>query len=302
METRALVPASPQAPHSVVETARFEENAFPGLTGNPDPRKDFYFWHALTSAAEVTIPVALPSLAAASAVSLRVFVHGATDHPDQAHRVELRWNGQSLGTFDLLGRTFHVLELPLDGVAATADNELVIAQHVLGRALPVVYVDAVEVDYLREARAEGPSFRFGASADGVHTINGLTEGSVDLYDVTDAGSPGTDVLRAELTEAAFSDAETIGEAILRAHRAASEAPAQLHRVYALLGDPALRLRAPTADRDLNDPSASGEPVAGQGDEASWGSSGCQIGPGGATDGRPITLTTDLHAVARIARL
>ncbi len=617
METRELVPASQEAPHSFVETARFEENAFPGLTGNPDPRKDFYFWHALTSAAEVTISVALPSLATPSAVALRVFVHGATDHPEQAHQVELRWNGQSLGTFDLLGRRSHVLELPLDGVAATADNELVIAQHVLGVALPVVYVDAVEVDYLREARAEGPSFRFGGSADGMHTINGLTEGSVDLYDVTDAGSPvaygetalvadgetyrlsfteanatarflaagleavasptemrphfastlreadhdenyiivaashlvdearaladlreadgyrvllvdidevywafaggvpdpaairsffvhawetwssppryaalvgvgtfdyrdlgglggnwvppmlaqadgglvgsdsmlgdvvgddgvpeiaigrlpvadgdelaqvleatrrfeaehaemdvlvasddsemrefahatrllrtwlpferthevdlnkealedararlfalwenslswvsfvghggldrlgnegllmttdlpslsansnpvllgwtcniarfdipgflalghdllvqgmspavfsatgwsnhhDTETLRAELTKAAFvSDAETIGEAILRAHRAASDAPVQLHRVYALLGDPALRLRAPTADRDVNDPSASGEPVAGQGDEASWGSSGCRIAP------------------------
>ncbi|MDH3486407.1 MAG: C25 family cysteine peptidase, partial [Myxococcales bacterium] len=586
-------------------------------TGNPDPRKDFYFWHALTSAAEVTIPVALPSLATPSAVALRVFVHGATDHPEQAHQVELRWNGQSLGTFDLFGRTSHVLEVPLDGVAATADNELVIAQHVLGEALPVVYVDTVEVDYVREARAEGMSFEFGASVDGVHTVTGFTEDNVLLYDISDADSPvaygetpliadgetyrlsftgadaatrflaagpgavrspievrphfastlreanhdedyiivaashlveaakglaelreadgyrvllvdiedvywafaggvsdpaavrsflahawetwaspprfaalvglgtfdyrdlgglggnwvppmyaqtdgglfasdsmlgdvvgddgvpeiavgrlpvtngdelaqvleatrrfeadhadmdvlvasddsemrefahatrllrtslpferiheidldqetlqeararlfalwedslswvsfighggldrlaneglltttdvptlsansspvilgwtcniarfdipgflalghdlivrgispavfsatgwsnhhDTDALRTELTAAAFaSDAETIGEAVLRGHRAASEAPVQLHRVYALLGDPALRLRAPKADRDLNDPSASGEPVAGQGDEASWGSSGCQIGP------------------------
>ncbi len=191
METRTFVPAGPQAPHSFMETARFEENAFAGLTGNPDPRKDIFFWHALTSEAEVSIPVTLPSLAAASAVSLRVYLHGATDHPEQAHRIELRWNGASLGTFDLLGRTSHVVEVPLDQVAAAVDNELVIAQTALGEALPVLYVDAVEVDYLREARAGGSSFRFGASSEGEHTVTGFSEETVHLYDVSDPLSPVT---------------------------------------------------------------------------------------------------------------
>jgi len=189
MATRELVSASLEEPHRFLATKRFEENEFPGLTGNPDPREDFFFWHALTSAAEVTIPVTLPSLAAESAVALRVFVHGATDHPEQPHQVELHWNGQSLGTFALLGRTAHVLTLPLDGVAATGDNELVIEQHVGGEALPVLYIDAVEVDYVREARAEGPSFRFGGSPDGAHTATGFTEDVVHLYDISDASSP-----------------------------------------------------------------------------------------------------------------
>ncbi len=189
MQTRKLVPASSQFPHRYVETTRLEENVFPGLTGNPDPRKDIFFWHALTGAAEVSIPVTLPSLAAASAVTLRVHVHGATEHPEQAHRIELRWNGESLGTFDLFGRTSRVVETPLDQVSAAADNELTIVQYVHGDAVPVLYVDAIEVDYLREARATGPSLRFEAGSLGTATVTGFTEETVHLYDISDPSSP-----------------------------------------------------------------------------------------------------------------
>jgi hypothetical protein len=71
----------------------------------------------------------------------------------------------------------------------------------------------------------------------------------------------TDALRNAFTEAAFaSDAETIGEAMIRAHQAAADAPVSLHRVYMLLGDPALRLRATKAQPDPGaDPPPGDEP-------------------------------------------
>lgn len=57
----------------------------------------------------------------------------------------------------------------------------------------------------------------------------------------------TDELRQAFNAAVFaSDAETLGDAMLRAHEAAANAPVAQHRVYLLLGDPALRLRAPKA--------------------------------------------------------
>jgi len=71
-------------------------------------------------------------------------------------------------------------------------------------------------------------------------------------DVCPTGSTylaGTDALRNAFSEAAFdSDAETIGEAMIRAHQAASGAPLPLHQVYMLLGDPARRLGVRARDR------------------------------------------------------
>ena len=87
METRPLVPEAAGEPQVCVHTERFEENVFPGPTGGPDPRRDLFFWHALTSEAQV---------------------HGVTEHTDQPHRIELHWNGQSLGVFSATGWSNHV--------------------------------------------------------------------------------------------------------------------------------------------------------------------------------------------------
>lgn len=189
METRTLVGEGFVEPHTFLETKRFEENVFPGPMGSPDPRLDLFFWHALSSAAQAVIPVSLPGLSASQARELRVHVHCATEHPDQPHRVELHWNGQSLGVFDLLGRRRHTIRVPLEGFPAAVDNELVVEQHVAGEAPPVLFTDAVEVDYLRLAEADAPVFRFGGAEGGPHSVSGLSSDTVDLYDVSDPRAP-----------------------------------------------------------------------------------------------------------------
>ena len=189
MERRTLVERPPAEPHRFVDTKRFEQNVFPGPSGAPDPRQDLFFWHALSSNAEVVIPVSLSALDGPSAQELRVLVHGATAHPDQPHRVELHWNGQSLGVFDLLGRKRHTIRVSLAKMAAGVENELIIEQHVAGEAPPVLYVDAVEVDYPRLAQADGSVFRFAGAEDGVHSVTGLPSETVHLYDVTTPAAP-----------------------------------------------------------------------------------------------------------------
>ena len=99
----------------------------------------------------------------------------------------------------------------------------------------------------------------------------------------------TDALRAAFSEAAFaSDAETLGDAILLGHRAAFDAPVQLHRVYTLLGDPALRLREPKAAPDpefasIGDPRRSVDPSRTE-PLARDGGSSCEIGAQGRGQG------------------
>jgi len=189
MEARPLVRGEAVEPHTFVETRRFEENVFPGPSGGPDPRQDLFFWHALSSDAQAVIPVSLPALSGSAARELRVLVHGATEHLEQPHRVELHWNGQSLGVFDLLGRTRHTITVALEGLGAAGENELVVQQHVAGEAPPVLYVDAVEIDYVRLAEADAPEFRFGGAENGAHVVTGLSSEIVHLYDVTDRAAP-----------------------------------------------------------------------------------------------------------------
>lgn len=189
MATRTLVQLASGSPHSFVDTKRFEQNVFPGPTGAPDPRQDLFFWHALASKAQAVIPMSLPGLDGQVAQELRVTVHGATEHPEQPHRVELHWNGQSLGVFDLFGRQRHTIRVPLGETAAETDNELIVEQHVAGEAPPVLYLDAVEIDYLRLAEADGASFRFGGAEDGVQSVTGLPSDTAYLYDVTEPARP-----------------------------------------------------------------------------------------------------------------
>ncbi|MGB8329527.1 MAG: C25 family cysteine peptidase [Polyangiales bacterium] len=189
MLERTLIRAGTVEPHTFLETKRFEQNVFSGPSGGPDPRQDLFFWHALSSNAEAVIAATLPAISDSEAEELRVVVHGATEHLDQPHRVELLWNGASLGLFDLFGRQRHTITVPLSALGAGAQNEIVVRQHVAGTAPPVLYVDAAEVDYVRFAEADGPAFSFGGARDGLCTVTGIDSPTVSLYDVTEPGRP-----------------------------------------------------------------------------------------------------------------
>lgn len=207
MQQGALVARQSAAAHSYTDTIRFEENVFPGITGNPDPRRDLFFWHALAGAEEITIPLSLPSLANDSARVLRVVIHGATAHPDQPFDVELRWNGESLGRFTFTGRSRHTIEIPIESVAATDTVELTLAQMHEGEALPVVYLDAVEIEYQRRAVAGSVATRFTTGEDRDQSVTGFSSDTVHLYDVTDPNAP---ISYGEVALAPDADGYTLG--------------------------------------------------------------------------------------------
>lgn len=189
METAAFAPTPSVEAHEFLETARFEENAFPGPAGGPDPRQDLFFWHALAGDTEAVIPVPLAGLSGASAEELRLVVHVAVDLPEQAHRVELLWNGASLGTFDLFGQTRHTITVPFGGIVAGEQNELVVQHQLAGEAPPALYVDALEIDYWRFAHANDSLFVFGGGSEGVSTVTGVGTSTVLLYDASNPRRP-----------------------------------------------------------------------------------------------------------------
>ncbi|MEM7435899.1 MAG: C25 family cysteine peptidase, partial [Myxococcota bacterium] len=191
MPVETLAPAEVATAHAFQTTARFEEDVFPGITGNPDPRGDLFFWHALTGDSEVALPILLPAIATPTATTLRLFLHGATEHPNQPFELDIRWGEESLGTFRLEGRRAHEVSVPLDGVDTDEETTLTIVQRRAGELLPVVYVDRVEVDYVRRAEAEGANARFGSATEGPEVVTGFSAPEVRLYDITDPRHPST---------------------------------------------------------------------------------------------------------------
>ena len=142
----------------------------------------------------------------------------------------------------------------------------------------------------------------------------LTEGaSAGVFSATGWSNHfETDLLRTAFAEAVFaSEAETIGEAMMRAHQAATDASVPQHRVYMLLGDPALRLRAaesqpapgPEPASDPGPDDGTGEPVAPRisPDQSPASASGCEIAPSGAGHGRYGLGVLVLGAVLLIRR-
>ena len=189
MESRDLQVLTGMPAHVHSTTARFEENVFPGITGNPDPREDFFFWHALVDASEVQVDVPLPGVVEDPSATLRVRLHGASEHPEQPFEVELRWGQDRLGAFSWSGRVSQEVEVSLDDVEIGATNSLTVAQLSEGEATSVVYLDSVEVDYTRTAAASPGITRFRGAADGLQSVPGFARDSVRLYDTTEPHRP-----------------------------------------------------------------------------------------------------------------
>jgi MYXO-CTERM domain-containing protein len=143
----------------------------------------------------------------------------------------------------------------------------------------------------------------------------VTEGSsAGVFSATGLSNHvDTDAFLTAFAEAAIaSDAETIGDAMIRAHQAARAAPVALHWVYLLLGDPALRLRAaktppepePDADPEIKPPPSTspgepGGPPQAEVDSTGFGS-GCEIAPSGSGQG-PLGLALLVFSVVLAIR-
>lgn len=192
MEHLALRRLPEAAPHSFVSTLKLERNVFPNLTANPDPRGDFFFWEALSAQDSMSIPVELTELdrgAVSPVRALRVHLLGASELPEQMHRVVLWWNGVSLGSTDIDGRIAEVIELSLEGLPGALHNELLIETQPTGPDPAYVLVDRVEVDYQRLAVTDEPVFEFSAAGDGANAVQGFGERRLLLYEVSNPDVP-----------------------------------------------------------------------------------------------------------------
>jgi len=184
MEQVAPATTAGTEPHRFVRTLHLEENVFGGPAGSPDPERDLFFWHALAAGDEARAEVPLPHAAEDDDAVIRVTFHAATQHREQPHRIALVWNGVVVGSEETFGRGRHTVSVALAEAGIEPDNELRIRLLPSGEVPTVIYVDHVEVDYLRVGVVDEPHFSFTTDAEGSFSLEGLAESRIALYDVT----------------------------------------------------------------------------------------------------------------------
>ena len=172
------------SPHAFNTTLRLEEDVFAGPVGASDPFADLTFWSYLTPSAEtdatLLYPVELIDVVSGTPATIELELQGATEHEDQPHRIEVLWNGASIGVQEFFGRRAVTLEFA--ATAASSVNTLTLRSTQAGEESSTVYLNAIDIDYERVAVAETETVEFIATSQS--DVAGLRSSTAELYDIT----------------------------------------------------------------------------------------------------------------------
>jgi len=153
--------------------------------------RDHFFDEVLAAPGSLSIPISLDSaIAAGEPVIVEIALEGWSDDPLSPldHCTRVFWDGSALGVLssDGSGPYGGAFEVP-PALSASGPHDLVLEQELLG--LPdVVFLDRVEVTYLRENRARADRLAIDV-ADPVVRIDGFTAGAIEVYRADGAGAP-----------------------------------------------------------------------------------------------------------------
>ena len=120
-----------------------------------------------------------------------VELYGATtsDLQDE-HRVDVRVNGQFVGTTRFKGMGTHraEFELPQQALAAS-ENDVELEAVLEGAPYSIVYVDGVEVRYARRYVADGNRLWFHDAGNPIVSPRGFTSSDLVVLDISDSDRP-----------------------------------------------------------------------------------------------------------------
>ena len=173
-----------------LETDAIAVLAVPGLA----PDSDYWFWDVVSGGgASKDFTIALPDAAqVGSDGSITIRLRGATSvGVTGEHQVDVRLNGQFLGTETFTGNAEHVATFPVPH-ALTATGQLVVSlssQLPSGVDFSAQFVDGFEVSYARRHRGASGSVEFDAAAGEQVAIAAFTGSGIAVLDITDAQHP-----------------------------------------------------------------------------------------------------------------
>lgn len=192
-----VAPFALDGPTYSTEHAAVEEDAFAVSVLPLDPESDYWFWDVLEAGDPTygtrTFQLPLPHATAIGGdgeIAVRLRGASETGVPGE-HQVEVRFDGQYLGTVQLTGldEAFESFPLPAQVVAQGGPFELEL-HAVLAPGVPYsgLFVDGFEVDYPKLQVADAD--RIEATANGATLgLAGFSQGDLLLYDVTNPLRP-----------------------------------------------------------------------------------------------------------------
>lgn len=184
---REVPPAA--VPTSVFnDSLAFEVDRFAATVVATDPSRDYWYWEAFIGGeipgwSAKTLPFRVPEVAGGGV--LRVFLKGASTG---SHALSVALNGELLaeGTWEDL--TDHELRLPVTSAQLrSGDNEIEV--RALGTSANIFYLDRIEVQYRRWARASDGRLTLTAEASGPLTVDGFASAQIRVFDITDPNTP-----------------------------------------------------------------------------------------------------------------
>jgi len=184
---RSVAPTGDKPARQAVHTVRFEEDlAYVTQVREGDP----WLGPRLYAPGAITVPLTLTH-AVEGPATLRVQLWAASEAPvEPDHHLLLRLNDQTVAEAHWDGKGFHLIEAELPPAALRdGSNALILtAPGDTGARMELVYLDWVEVTYLRTLVAEGDNLAFGGKP-GTYALSGFRHGDIELWDVTDPARP-----------------------------------------------------------------------------------------------------------------
>ncbi len=169
------------------DTMVFEEDILAATLAATDPESDYWFWEGFIGGdpdyGRKSFTLNLPD--AVAGTSLTVRLNGVSSG---AHPVEVRWNGQPLGSSTWSGLGNQQLVFSLGG-AAMLSGANTVELTALGDAENLFFLDSFEVTYDRLARAVGDQLKLTTAPSGAVAVEGFERSDIIVLNITDPRLP-----------------------------------------------------------------------------------------------------------------
>jgi hypothetical protein len=189
---------SPAGPgQSFVDVTHAEQDRLPATVVSNNPETDYWYWDYL-SGGDATLgrksfPVVASGVAAGGApAGLRVRLQGATSTGVAGeHHVVIRLNGVVVGEAQWQGIAPETVDLSMSSGLVHEGGNTVELEALLDPGVPysIVYVDSFDLSYPRRYLAVGGALAFRAESNAVVTVEGFSDGRIEVLDVSDPLRP-----------------------------------------------------------------------------------------------------------------
>ncbi|MCP4902886.1 MAG: hypothetical protein GY906_38480, partial [bacterium] len=176
---------------SFSDSIKYEEDVFPATLVATDPESDYWYWkgmiggHPTLGTVSVSIEVPTP-VTGDSNGQLLVRLHGINDTPEvDDHRVAVWINGEYAGQGIGHGAGGFSFAVNIPSTLNDGANEVQLVAHLDHAGPSYLYMDSLELTYLRGHRAADDVLEIGIEESGLVTVDGFTSDEITVINTSD---------------------------------------------------------------------------------------------------------------------